>query len=87
MVSKPLVVIGGGAAGMSAASAARRVEPDLEIVVLEAGGYSAYGMCGLPYYFSGAVARPASEKLVLDLIPGLFFLGRCAVRQAQTPDT
>ncbi len=58
MVSKPLVVIGGGAAGMSAASAARRVDPDLEIVVLEAGGYSAYGMCGLPYYFSGAVARP-----------------------------
>ena len=58
MASKPLVVIGGGAAGMSAASAARRVDPDLEIVVLEAGGYSAYGMCGLPYLFSGAVARP-----------------------------
>lgn len=57
MVSKPLVVIGGGAAGMSAASAARRVDPDLEIVVLEAGGYTAYGMCGLPYYLSGAVAR------------------------------
>ncbi len=58
MVSKPLVVVGGGAAGMSAASAARRVDPDLEIVVLEAGGYCAYGMCGLPYFFSGAVARP-----------------------------
>lgn len=54
-----LVVIGGGAAGMSAASAARRVNPDLDldIVVLEAGGYAAYGMCGLPYYLSGVVAR------------------------------
>ncbi|MDT4972945.1 MAG: CoA-dependent sulfur oxidoreductase, partial [Pseudonocardiales bacterium] len=51
-----LVVVGGGAAGMSAASAARRLDPDLDIVVLEAGGYAAYGMCGLPYYLSGVVA-------------------------------
>jgi len=55
-VPERLVVVGGGAAGMSAASAARRVDPDLEIVVLEASGYSAYGMCGLPYYLSGLVA-------------------------------
>jgi len=57
VVTQRLVVVGGGAAGMSAASAARRVDPDLEIVVLEAGGYAAYGMCGLPYYLSGLVAR------------------------------
>jgi NADPH-dependent 2,4-dienoyl-CoA reductase/sulfur reductase-like enzyme len=56
-MSQRLVVIGGGASGMSAASAARRVDPALEIVVLEAGGYAAYGMCGLPYYLSGLVAR------------------------------
>jgi NADPH-dependent 2,4-dienoyl-CoA reductase/sulfur reductase-like enzyme len=42
---------------MSAASAARRVAPALEIVVLEAGGYAAYGLCGLPYYLSGVVGR------------------------------
>jgi NADPH-dependent 2,4-dienoyl-CoA reductase/sulfur reductase-like enzyme len=42
---------------MSAASAARRVDPALEIVVLESGGYAAYGMCGLPYYLGGVVAR------------------------------
>ncbi|HEX3336572.1 MAG TPA: FAD-dependent oxidoreductase [Jatrophihabitans sp.] len=53
-----LVVIGGGAAGMSAASAARRIDPGLEIVVMEAGGYAAYGMCGLPYLAGGAVAAP-----------------------------
>ncbi len=52
-----LVVVGGGAAGMSAASAARRIDPQLEIVVLEAGGYAAYGMCGLPYYLSGVVPK------------------------------
>lgn len=51
-------MLGGGAAGMSAASAARRVDPGLEIVVLEATGWAAYGMCGLPYYLSGLVRRP-----------------------------
>jgi NADPH-dependent 2,4-dienoyl-CoA reductase/sulfur reductase-like enzyme len=56
-VSQRLVIIGGGAAGMSAASAARRVDPNLEVVVLEATGYSAYGMCGIPYYLAGLVAR------------------------------
>jgi NADPH-dependent 2,4-dienoyl-CoA reductase/sulfur reductase-like enzyme len=57
-----LVVIGGGAAGMSAASAARRVAPDLDVTVCEAGGFAAYGMCGIPYYLSGVVA--AAESLL-----------------------
>lgn len=61
-MSQRLVVIGGGAAGMSAASAARRVDPTLDIVVLESGGYAAYGMCGLPYYVSGVVER--AEQLL-----------------------
>jgi CoA-dependent NAD(P)H sulfur oxidoreductase len=47
---------------MSAASAARRIDPTLEIVVLERGGYAAYGMCGLPYYVSGLVER--AEQLL-----------------------
>ena len=49
------MVVGGGAAGMSAASAARRVDPALPIVVLEATGHAAYGLCGLPYHLSGVV--------------------------------
>jgi len=53
-----LLVIGGGAAGMSAASAARRVAPQLSVVVCEAGGFAAYGMCGIPYFLGGVVARP-----------------------------
>jgi NADPH-dependent 2,4-dienoyl-CoA reductase/sulfur reductase-like enzyme len=52
------VVIGGGAAGMSAASAARRVDPGLDVVVCEAGGFAAYGMCGIPYYLGGMVPEP-----------------------------
>ena len=54
------MVIGGGAAGMSAASAARRVAPDLEVVVCEAGGFAAYGMCGIPYFLGGVVPRAES---------------------------
>ena len=64
-----LVVIGGGAAGMSAASAARRVAPDLDVVVCEAGGFAAYGMCGIPYYLGGVV--PEAEDL-LAYPPGEF---------------
>jgi CoA-dependent NAD(P)H sulfur oxidoreductase len=55
-----LVVIGGGAAGMSAASAARRTDPDLDVVVCEAGGFAAYGMCGIPYFLGGTVERAES---------------------------
>ena len=55
-----LIVIGGGAAGMSAASAARRTAPDLDVVVCEAGGFAAYGMCGIPYFLGGTVERAES---------------------------
>ncbi len=44
-----LVIIGGDAAGMSAASEARRRAPDAEIIVLEATKDVSYGACGLPY--------------------------------------
>ncbi len=50
-----LVVIGGDAAGMSAASRARRLRPDVEIVVLERGGIVSYGACSLPYYIAGTI--------------------------------
>jgi len=51
-----LVVIGGVAAGMSAAARARRVDPSLEIVVLERGQHVSWAACGLPFYVSGRVA-------------------------------
>jgi NADPH-dependent 2,4-dienoyl-CoA reductase/sulfur reductase-like enzyme len=50
-----LVVIGGVAAGLSAASRARRIDPHLEIVVLEKGPAVSYTACGLPYYIEGQV--------------------------------
>ena len=55
-MSKRLVVVGGVAAGMSAASKARRLDPDMEIVVYEKGAYVSYGACGLPYYVQGIIS-------------------------------
>jgi NADPH-dependent 2,4-dienoyl-CoA reductase/sulfur reductase-like enzyme len=47
-----LVVVGGDAAGMSAASPARRRRgpDDLEIVAFERGSTTSYSACGIPYW-------------------------------------
>jgi len=46
---KKIVVIGGVAAGMSAASQIKRRSPDTEVIVLEQGRDVSYGACGMPY--------------------------------------
>ncbi|MCM3706514.1 MULTISPECIES: FAD-dependent oxidoreductase [Cytobacillus] len=48
-----LLVIGGVAASMSAASKLRRMDEQAEITVYEKGKFLSYGACGLPYYISG----------------------------------
>jgi len=55
-----LVVIGGDAAGMSAASQARkRRKPDaLEIIAFERGHFTSYSACGIPYWIGGVVDGP-----------------------------
>ncbi|WP_030861469.1 FAD-dependent oxidoreductase [Streptomyces sp. NRRL S-37] len=71
-----LVVIGGDAAGMSAASQARRLRgPDeLEIVAFERGHFTSFSACGIPYWVSGDVpdrdrliARTAEEHRARDI--------------------
>jgi NADPH-dependent 2,4-dienoyl-CoA reductase/sulfur reductase-like enzyme len=51
------VVVGGDAAGMSAASKAKREAPELEVVVFEKGDWVSYAACGMPYYVKGDVAE------------------------------
>ncbi len=55
-----LVVVGGDAAGMSAASQARRRKgPDeLEIVAFERGRHTSYSACGIPYWIAGDTTGP-----------------------------
>jgi NADPH-dependent 2,4-dienoyl-CoA reductase/sulfur reductase-like enzyme len=50
-----MVVIGGDAAGMSAASLAKRLRPELEVLVFERGEHTSYSMCGIPYWVAGDV--------------------------------
>ncbi|WP_460999230.1 FAD-dependent oxidoreductase [Streptomonospora sediminis] len=55
-----LIVIGGDAAGMSAASQARRLRgaEDLEILALERGPHTSYSACGIPYLVGKTVSSP-----------------------------
>ncbi|WP_329430152.1 FAD-dependent oxidoreductase [Streptosporangium sp. NBC_01495] len=57
-MTERLVVIGGDAAGMSAASQARRRRGpgDLEIVAFEKGAHASYSACGIPYLVGGEVS-------------------------------
>ncbi|MFE5847658.1 FAD-dependent oxidoreductase [Streptomyces niveus] len=57
MAAERLVVIGGGAGGMSAASQARRFKgpEELEIVAFERGDFASYSACGIPYWVGGDV--------------------------------
>ncbi|MFI0483286.1 FAD-dependent oxidoreductase [Actinomadura sp. 9N215] len=59
-----LLVIGGDAAGMSAASQARRRRgpDDLEVLVVERGHHASYSACGIPYYVGGVVEE--LDKLI-----------------------
>ena len=54
-MAETFVVVGGDAAGMSAASKARREDPDLEIVAFERGEWVSYAACGMPYYVKGEI--------------------------------
>jgi NADPH-dependent 2,4-dienoyl-CoA reductase/sulfur reductase-like enzyme len=56
-VTERLVVVGGDAAGMSAASQAKRLAPDLEILAFERGDYVSYSACGEPYVVGGEVSE------------------------------
>lgn len=59
-----IVVVGGVAAGMSAASQAKRRSPGSEVVVLERGAHVSYGACGMPYNLEDP-GRSLEELVVL----------------------
>ncbi len=58
-----VVIIGGVAGGMSAATRLRRLDPQVEIVVLEKSGHVSYANCGLPYYVGGVIEDESSLLL------------------------
>jgi NADPH-dependent 2,4-dienoyl-CoA reductase/sulfur reductase-like enzyme len=65
-MTEPFVVVGGDAAGLSAASKCKREDPDREVVVFEKGTWVSYAHCGMPYYVKGQVESLAD---LLSLTP------------------
>jgi NADPH-dependent 2,4-dienoyl-CoA reductase/sulfur reductase-like enzyme/rhodanese-related sulfurtransferase len=58
-----IVVIGGVAGGMSAATRLRRLDANAEIIVIEKSGYVSYANCGLPYYVGGVIEEESALLL------------------------
>ena len=68
-MSKRIVIVGGVAAGATAAAKARRTSEQAEIVLLEAGPHVSFATCGLPYYVGGEIANRDNLFVVT---PGAF---------------
>jgi NADPH-dependent 2,4-dienoyl-CoA reductase/sulfur reductase-like enzyme/rhodanese-related sulfurtransferase len=66
---KKIVIVGGVAGGASAATRARRLSEDAEIVVFERGPYVSFANCGLPYHVGGVIAE--RERLLVQTPEGL----------------
>ncbi len=63
MKKRQIVVVGGKAAGPSAAAKAARINPHAEVILLEASETISYGICEIPYLISGEIKDEA--KLVI----------------------
>ncbi len=57
-----VVIIGGGAAGMAAASRVKRLKPEYEVTVFEKTKYVSFALCGIPY-LTGCVVKTLDELL------------------------
>ena len=73
-----VVIIGGVAGGMSAATRLRRLDESAEIIVLERSGHVSYANCGLPYYIGGVISD--ENKLYLQTPDSLHKRFRLDVR-------
>ena len=62
----PFVIIGGDAAGMSAASKIMREQPDAQVIVFERSPHISYSACGMPYWIAGVVD---SDRDLMVLTP------------------
>ncbi|MCD8510928.1 MAG: FAD-dependent oxidoreductase [Bacillus sp. (in: Bacteria)] len=83
-----VLIIGGDAAGMSAAMQIVRNRKDAEITVLEKGYYYSYGQCGLPYYIGGLI--DSTDKLIArsrDTFQEKFGIDARVGNEVQTIDT
>ncbi|OJF97136.1 FAD-dependent oxidoreductase [Alkalibacterium sp. 20] len=73
-----VVIVGGVAGGMSAATRLRRLDENAEIIIFEKGPYVSFANCGLPYYVSGEIAD--RDKLLVQTPETLYDRFRLDVR-------
>lgn len=64
----PIVIIGGDAAGMSAAAKIKREQPDTHVIVYEKGQHISYSACGMPYWIAGVVE---SDRQLIVMTPDI----------------
>lgn len=64
MIMEKILIIGGVAAGATAAAKVRRISPTAQIILLEAGPDISFANCGLPYYIGGDIK--SRSKLILQ---------------------
>lgn len=65
-----LLIIGGVAAGATAAARARRLDEAAEITLVERGPYVSYANCGLPYFISRDIEKREQLPLMEHSRPG-----------------
>ena len=65
-----LVILGGVAAGATAAARARRLDENAHITIIEKGPYVSFANCGLPYKLSGDITKRSA--LILQTAEGFF---------------
>ena len=81
---KNLLIIGGVAAGTSAAAKAKRINPDLNITLFEQGEFISYGTCSMPYYVGGVIP---DYKKIISFTPEEFQRSKgCIVKTFQRVD-
>ena len=73
-----MVIVGGVAGGMSAATRLRRLDESASITVLERSGHVSYANCGLPYFVGGVIED--EDDLLLQTPETLFERFRLDVR-------
>ena len=73
-----VLIVGGVAGGMSAATRLRRLDENAEIIVFDKGPYVSFANCGLPYHISGEIAD--RESLLVQTPEALYDRFRIDVR-------
>ncbi|MCD6633145.1 FAD-dependent oxidoreductase [Lactococcus cremoris] len=63
-MTEKILIVGGVAGGMSAATRLRRLQEKAEIIVFEKGPYVSFANCGLPYYVGGEIEE--RENLIVQ---------------------